>query len=719
MRCINNVLAVNKTIGVTRKPSGQGKVIIKSHFDRVEGHSKLVRTYDGVDKNLKSAMNNDFSDALRDVIHRGKSDIIPQILKSQRSFMETKQKSRTWMTPLKVLALRGTMSELKEASPANAAAGSDSGQYFEHDYISTTRYLALSYVWKNSAHEGKVQHSWQVRGRGCDEGSTCRVRDSVLDRVVRYMQSRGVYHLWVDKECIDSENTRERQQALQCMDLVYCASEEPLAVLSVPIRTRIELAMLQSLLNDQLVAMVDDRGTLMSLQIKDHHEEEQIYRVLDLLHRMTSDDWWSRAWCFQEEYRATKDMKLLIPHYLGTDVPDDTEIFGDLTGSGELTISSSTFRQQTTRFILAYVTTAKTHGKMYDRGTCLQILGRAGDYALLSQYGHILDLEAKGKSTSTLVLNDLQHKNYTVPSDMLNIAANCNVYYRTMNTGLIDNYKASMSIAMLTMWFLNGEIFWNDGNADPGRGNRAWIEDQNVFTHLDSIAFDACPEIGEQSRLAYRRKLRFLRPKLMSKGVETYGHLFHLTQVIKLDAESVSTSDPAQAFLNVASELKNVDSKFAARLEKFVAEEFNQGHADFAWASRHAMSLSATNLITRLRERPYLAFGILANRDDGSTSGEVDAGIFAVNSLALSPDSSFVFNSWQQGSRGAPWYKNQPEEDKYVSLKVSIVEDSLNSASPLLCTEAWVDGLCFYEGATQHPYTFPWPKHFYSRLGRS
>lgn len=681
----------------------------RSGNDREHGH-----TNDSYDKRLQSVMSNDFSTSLREVIGRSKSGMIDRILEARREFMETKQKSRSWMTPLKVLVLNDR--EQKSISPSWTAHtnSQEAGKLFDRGHISTSQYVALSYVWNQSAYEPKTDHSWLVQAKDSKKSNVCKVRDAVLDRVVRYMRKHDVRHLWVDQECIDSTNAEEHQQALQCMDLVFATSERPLAVLFVPIRTMMEFDTLKKLLEDEMLDCSGESGGHGHPTMNGNVSEDEIYRVLDLLHRLTSDPWWTRAWCFQEEYLAEKDMKLLIPHYLDPDTIEQHQVFGDLVVSGDLTISSSLFRRQTTRFLLAYVAMAKKQERLYDYGVCLQILNKVGDYALMGQYDYLLDLEARGKSMSTLVLKDLHQKNYTIPSDMLTIAANCNKYYRTMNTNLIDDSKASMSISMLAMWFANGEIFWNNGLADPQYGHKAWLDGRNIFGQLDAIAFDACPDIGEQSKLEYRRKMRLLRPRLLSKGVETYGHLFKIIQTIALDTEIVQFADPSQVLRGVADQVRELLPHLADRLEKFVKDEFSQSSAFNGWASRHAMSLSATNLVARLREKPYVACGIIANRNGLFTPGEVDAGIFAADSPTSLPQPAHVFTSWQQGSRGTPWYKNQPEEDKYVSLRVSVEDRSTSTNSPLLRTEAWIDGLCFYEGTSQQAYTFPWPEYFYS-----
>lgn len=77
--------------------------------------------------------------------------------------------------------------------------------------------------------------------------------------------------------------------------------------------------------------------------------------MVGLLKLITSEPWWSRAWTFWEEYKATINMKLLIPHipaFEGCKRRRASGILGTL--AGELCVDSADFRVESTRFCLAY-----------------------------------------------------------------------------------------------------------------------------------------------------------------------------------------------------------------------------------------------------------------------------------------------------------------------------------------------------------------------------
>jgi len=648
-------------------------------------------------------MGNDFAVGLKEIASRHGKSPIKQILETCERHVKDKESSMAWTTRMKVLALRSRSASGPSGSTATPVRPDHQNEWLELlDFNPFEKYLALSYVWTPSSYEDGARCSWQVLSS--ESGArNAEVRDAVLDRVVRYMKQYSVDYLWVDQECINQKDEDEKMQAMQAMDKVYSMSDCPLAVLFVPVRTHRELELLADLLQGRFIRQASKRKQgqwdgepTLETSLNEHGECE----VLALLHRLTSDPWWSRAWCFQEEYVAGSRMELLIPHTLESSAQIDQGVFGELTRSGDLVIKSHDFRTEATKFVFAYVYTAKRKRKEFDQDICRQILDIAGKYTLMGKHGHLLDLDVQGKSMSTLVLSDLGVKHYTVPSDILNIAANCNLYSQVMSTTSLDETGDSLSIAILTMWFLNGETFWNNGLADPTSKDRGRCARWNVFQYLNSIAFGACPPIGEQGRLTYRKKFRFLKPKLTEAGVDTLGHLFRIRHAIRLEADVLEGSEPEEVLGFVVKKLRGAEPTLAARLDGFIREEFNK--LDATYPSRRAMSLSAKSLVSRLHEKPIFYVGSLLHRTE-NTKGPIDAGIFAFDGPVTSQRPRYVFASWEEGSGGIPKYENQPEEDKYMSIRVSVTDSSMAMASPQLRTEAWTDSLCFYECAKWHP----------------
>jgi hypothetical protein len=155
-------------------------------------------------------------------------------------------------------------------------------------------------------------------------------RKSVLQRVLSYTEYRGTPFFWIDRECIDQGNEAELQAAMDSMDLVYQRSHYPVALLEITFgSSEVDLM-------DLLMSGLDVEG-------------RDVESMVDMLRLVQYDRWWERAWTFQEEYLAGRDMDLLIPH---------TSKLGDhretpLTEiEGEVCVPATEFRERATGFLM-------------------------------------------------------------------------------------------------------------------------------------------------------------------------------------------------------------------------------------------------------------------------------------------------------------------------------------------------------------------------------
>ena len=111
------------------------------------------------------------------------------------------------------------------------------------------------------------------------------------------------------------------------MDLVYTFSQYPLGLLFSPIKSQKDLELLRRLLCGELAKVSEERQYPVLKLISYERNTE----VLKLLAKITSDEWWDRAWIFQEEYRSSTKMRLLIPYYPSLRTKQAEKIFGDLS----------------------------------------------------------------------------------------------------------------------------------------------------------------------------------------------------------------------------------------------------------------------------------------------------------------------------------------------------------------------------------------------------
>ncbi|KAH8693458.1 heterokaryon incompatibility protein-domain-containing protein [Phaeosphaeriaceae sp. PMI808] len=180
-------------------------------------------------------------------------------------------------------------------------------------------YVALSYCWYPSKGESKASERYR---KASDLEKPLKVSDIVLDRTfrfIRYKQVNGVIlPLWIDQLSIDQEDTPEKEVAMQSMDLVYKECTYAIGYLWVQLQTQMEMNRLSDLLSGRIVESKLIKGNAI---LVNGIEIEVVHEVLDLLTRITNDQWWTRAWIFQEDYLAGRKMWLIIRHVRGLRKP--------------------------------------------------------------------------------------------------------------------------------------------------------------------------------------------------------------------------------------------------------------------------------------------------------------------------------------------------------------------------------------------------------------
>jgi hypothetical protein len=179
-------------------------------------------------------------------------------------------------------------------------------------------YLALSYTWERSDYEDDKKGRFLVEGWDEKHLKSSDVRDCVFDRILKYMRYKNVQLLWIDKHSIPQDTCEtvctihdrciQKRDALQVMDLVYKLSKHPVGLLGRPMKSKSELNLLECLLSGKLVDGSSD------FRVSTETTIHKAKKALGLLHDITQDRWWQRAWTFQENYRGGRRMRLLIRH---------------------------------------------------------------------------------------------------------------------------------------------------------------------------------------------------------------------------------------------------------------------------------------------------------------------------------------------------------------------------------------------------------------------
>ncbi|KAL9038205.1 MAG: hypothetical protein Q9214_005378 [Letrouitia sp. 1 TL-2023] len=178
-------------------------------------------------------------------------------------------------------------------------------------------YVAVSYCWKRELVWPSVDgHSaYEVSYDNLSKRPSIAPYD-VLCRSMAYAKAHGVYAVWIDQECIEQNDTRDKEAAIQEMDIVYQDSDHPIAILEYCFQTQTELDVFTSICDNAYFTF----------------DPSQIDILETVLSALINDEWFARAWTLQESVSAGVSMTLLLgcpglqksPHFGLT--PDDVEI---------------------------------------------------------------------------------------------------------------------------------------------------------------------------------------------------------------------------------------------------------------------------------------------------------------------------------------------------------------------------------------------------------
>ncbi|EEU35644.1 uncharacterized protein NECHADRAFT_86861 [Fusarium vanettenii 77-13-4] len=643
------------------------------------------------------------------------SGLIPLLLEIQECRIP--QQKMIWIVEnLECLGRRQSKKRKLGSLKQKRSADADEEPFWfrqEINAFNDSNFVALSYTWEAS--ETEVQNPKEeghlIETRDRKNAYHSSVRNSVLERITRYMQRHQVPLLWIDRHSIPQkvcqqptckhEACNKKQHALDAMDRVYSLSNHPVALLGRPIEKESEMATLAAVLKGQLVECVDG-----DFRLRETTTYEKAQEALQLLYEITTDKWWSRAWTFQENYRAGLKMTLLIHHSPGLEKPK--RIFR-LSGKalfnlipGELSVQSVRFSENATKFCLAFRKLAKTRKE--DEEKVQHILRTAGKYTLLLE---------KSTSMSGIIVSDVLARGVTEPWDLLAIIANCCQYAtRLKSTMLQEKSKTgvTLTLSILALRLLNGEILRNE-LAIPA----------SVIDRIHDLFFDGFRAPQGERNLTFNKGCRFVDVKLAADGIKTTGHLWKLDERLKAPRSSPRLSQESQKgqhqlpdchrtrLLQLMELLRANKRKRCTTLindlKAFLDEDaMIEDEGSFGLRYRRMM---AKELVRAMDADEGLSLGCLC---DSSGSTTVHRGIFITGPKASSLDDqsvAHVFTSlWSETNESDEYYGN--DLDHHVSLGVEMGDLELNGPCRLY-TKKWVLGLCFFEGVTAYDVVFPWP----------
>lgn len=560
------------------------------------------------------------------------------------------------------------------------------------------KYIAVSYTWKPPPKQPSSHDAYLVQSREGTYADSNRVRDQVLDRVIayaNYRQARGtsVRGFWIDQECIDQENEAEKQRAVQSIEYVYSHSALPVALLSVRIESEDQL--------ENLVYILRRKDPL-------RNEKRDLVRgALNLLDYIISDPWWERGWTFQEDYCASTKMCLLIPHSSSLKELKETnhQMFGKL--EGELCITSTDFRSQATKLCMEYRKSPEF------KHTCERILDRASKYNV-----QLLELDNEGKRTirqsmSPIIFSNVGKRGITFESDRLAVIANCLGYLVRFDTHEIERKGYSLSIAMLALFLLNGEILMN------GPDNSQSALRSNIFDYLrsQSLRTFQTPDINQ--KLTFIKSCRFADVKLSEEGILTSGHLWRLGKIVE---DPRSTRPPprgddyqlnAYQRMRLGQLARHLGSGECGSCYDYIARAIDEYlDQDERWGNRKSTfskfykDLMAEEIVKAMDDRrsPRLRLGSLIPQDYGGTDSY--SGVFIREAgHQWTDETAYVLTAV------CPAENRKDDIEKHVSLEVELLGSPKSRGPKRLVIKRWINGLFFFD--RNSPITevvFPWPE---------
>ncbi|KAK8029413.1 hypothetical protein PG993_010704, partial [Apiospora rasikravindrae] len=559
------------------------------------------------------------------------------------------------------------------------------------------RYVALSYTWQASQYEADVSSSRYMVQRKCGRGEEpSPVRDSVMQRVRKYMHHVSARLLWIDQHCIMQEEGWEKEIGMQAMDQVYSKSWFPVALLARPVQSQDELRLLIRILDGQFVKNKKTRSRRLP-----GIPRQEVEAAIDLLREITSDLWFTRGWTYQESYKAGERLKFLIPHalVLSKEKCRNQTYLGNL--QGELVIDAVRLSEEASRLCMAY------EGRWPESYIpCDQVKNRLGKFTVLLQTHDGNGNTQTPVSMTPTIITDLTSRDLKSNWDRLPISANCCLHSVRLKSIKLQKQGRSLSLALLAQCLLNGEILENHPQCGLNR-----------FYGLRSPS--------KSYGLSYNKGCRFVNVKLKKEGIQTKGHLWKVDGLIPPDTflrEPRFSRPPSTKvqLTRLANELRNhyQSSPIPRQLRQFWKLHMAEYVID---SIRNSKTLCTARL---LGGQPGCAVFVECDGDEyGPPPGDRprppalrDTDSEASRSSCYDSDQSsedamggsapeepnYIFTSFQPGE----------ELDRHVSMEVNSQDlDGYKNyrQSPRLYAKRWIHGLCFFDGSARQDVIFPWP----------
>jgi hypothetical protein len=354
-----------------------------------------------------------------------------------------------------------------------------------------------------------------------------------------------------------------------------------------------------------------------------------------------------------------------------------------------------------------------------------EILQIAGKYRLVLK---------PSESMTPRIVADIEKRKMGERWDRLAITANCCKYSTRLNVRQLMQDNASLSLAMLALCLLNGEVLHN------GRPPHPRASEMTVSEFLKERVFDGFNSPSHQHSLTFNRSCRFFDVSLTSHGIRTRGHMWKIYKII-----DTCTWPPQGAWVeDLSGMLEPIQRKQLAYFAYHLAREGHTrlsdeietylendarlglartpyGNLSFTQRYMHTMASEVADAIARgstlglgclwtpgegHRHSPYLAVFVL---DNGGTPSQTSD--MSDESDESDDGEVFVFTASSPENNSSEEYDSN-DLDRHVSFEVEVggLVGDTDGLIPQLRIRRWLSGLCFFKRVRTTYVVFSWPR---------
>ena len=336
--------------------------------------------------------------------------------------------------------------------------------------IECHHYFAISYCWPKDEMGNPRKHVPTYRVRTRDRHGKLierknRAPDQVIDRAVQFARKRGLRMIWLDQECLPQDNSEEQELGIQAMDMVYQRAYCSLGLFESVLHHQSYLNAIASVLD---WGMNDGRLLTKPPGLSRQAVARDLVSFLELL---GNDQWNTRAWILQESFAADKRMMILlktddhIQFVAPGRVLEPPQIIAGIFNCNMNDLQR--LIQISRRFLLPqkkytaaqiYETASFEERRAENALAKLEMLQpRAAKVGSWTNFAHV---KGGGRKTcnATVALTFLRTRLNYRPADRLAILANLCGYEIRLNTVNLETRFQSLSICLLTLAIVNGDL---------------------------------------------------------------------------------------------------------------------------------------------------------------------------------------------------------------------------------------------------------------------